>query len=224
MGRGTRALLALAAVATLGGCSCNKILLEPDQDGKVPDVGLGDKGRDQRLPDARKVGDKSAASPDRGAQPDRDGPFASRDIQIADKPLLIDKRLPDTVTPATVVSIAIGPATTCVNVGATLQLTATGTFSDGSAHDVTTQAVWSSNNVAVATVSNAAGSEGLATGTGVGPGIPGQATVTASFGGKSGSIFLSVVEGCKTDTDCFGQACCPTPWGCKLCQPPPCLF
>jgi hypothetical protein len=23
--------------------------------------------------------------------------------------------------------------------------------------------------------------------------------------------------GCQSDTDCFGQRCCPTPWGVKLC-------
>ncbi len=31
--------------------------------------------------------------------------------------------------------------------------------------------------------------------------------------------------GCQQDTDCFGQVCCPTPWGVKLCldtcQPAP---
>lgn len=25
--------------------------------------------------------------------------------------------------------------------------------------------------------------------------------------------------GCQVDTDCFGQKCCPTPWGVKLCAP-----
>ena len=25
--------------------------------------------------------------------------------------------------------------------------------------------------------------------------------------------------GCKADSDCFGQKCCPTPWGVKLCAP-----
>jgi hypothetical protein len=25
--------------------------------------------------------------------------------------------------------------------------------------------------------------------------------------------------GCETDGDCFGQKCCPTPWGVKLCAP-----
>jgi len=25
--------------------------------------------------------------------------------------------------------------------------------------------------------------------------------------------------GCQADTDCFGQKCCPTPWGVKLCAP-----
>ena len=25
--------------------------------------------------------------------------------------------------------------------------------------------------------------------------------------------------GCQSDADCFGQKCCPTPWGVKLCAP-----
>jgi hypothetical protein len=25
--------------------------------------------------------------------------------------------------------------------------------------------------------------------------------------------------GCQADSDCFGQKCCPTPWGVKLCAP-----
>jgi hypothetical protein len=25
--------------------------------------------------------------------------------------------------------------------------------------------------------------------------------------------------GCASDADCFGQKCCPTPWGVKLCAP-----
>jgi hypothetical protein len=25
--------------------------------------------------------------------------------------------------------------------------------------------------------------------------------------------------GCQSDGDCFGQKCCPTPWGVKLCAP-----
>jgi hypothetical protein len=25
--------------------------------------------------------------------------------------------------------------------------------------------------------------------------------------------------GCQLDADCFGQKCCPTPWGVKLCSP-----
>lgn len=25
--------------------------------------------------------------------------------------------------------------------------------------------------------------------------------------------------GCQSDLDCFGQKCCPTPWGAKMCAP-----
>jgi hypothetical protein len=27
------------------------------------------------------------------------------------------------------------------------------------------------------------------------------------------------IFGCQSDADCFGQLCCPTPWGVKLCAP-----
>jgi hypothetical protein len=32
--------------------------------------------------------------------------------------------------------------------------------------------------------------------------------------GYTGSPF-----GCQTDVDCFGQKCCPTPWGVMMCAP-----
>ena len=31
--------------------------------------------------------------------------------------------------------------------------------------------------------------------------------------------YVGAPFGCKTDTDCFGQKCCKTPWGVKLCAP-----
>jgi alpha-tubulin suppressor-like RCC1 family protein len=79
-----------------------------------------------------------------------------------------------TVTGAVLTSIAITPATKSLPDGTTLQLTATGTYSDATTHDITTTVTWTSSSAAVA-VSNAAGSEGLATALGLG-----VATVTAA--------------------------------------------
>jgi hypothetical protein len=74
-----------------------------------------------------------------------------------------------TVTPAELVSISVAPATAEVVVGGAQQLTATGTYSDGSEQDLTASVTWSALDSAVAEVSNASDSNGLATG--VAPGV-----------------------------------------------------
>jgi hypothetical protein len=45
---------------------------------------------------------------------------------------------------ATLVSVAVTPATASIAVGAVQQLTATAVYTDGSARDVTTKAAWTS--------------------------------------------------------------------------------
>jgi uncharacterized protein YjdB len=52
----------------------------------------------------------------------------------------------------TLVSIAVGPATTSVAKGLTLQLTVTGTWSDGSTSDATSRARWTVSDPAIAAV------------------------------------------------------------------------
>ena len=64
----------------------------------------------------------------------------------------------------------------------------TGLYSDNSTQDLTTQVTWTSSDNAVATVSNAAGSNGLATTAGVG-----STTVSATSGAVSGSTSLTVI-------------------------------
>jgi hypothetical protein len=81
-----------------------------------------------------------------------------------------------TSTP-TLVSIAVTPPLPTITVGSTEQFTATGTYSDGSTQNLTTSATWISGNLAVATISNAAGSQGLATSVGVG-----TSAITATLG------------------------------------------
>jgi hypothetical protein len=94
-----------------------------------------------------------------------------------------------TVTDATLVSIEVSPATPSIAHGLTQQFTATGLYSDDSTQDLTTEVTWGSSDAAVATVSNATDSEGLATTAGVG-----STTVSAVSGGVSGETTLTVTD------------------------------
>ena len=100
----------------------------------------------------------------------------------------------DTTTPPpdnipTLQSIEITPSLTKAAAGTTAQFTATGVYSDNSTEDLTAQATWESSDPAVAMVSNAAGSKGVATTTGVG-----SATVSATSGDVSGDTMLTVTD------------------------------
>ena len=68
-----------------------------------------------------------------------------------------------TVTSAELVSIGVTPAAPSVAKGRTQQFTATGVFSDATIANLTASVTWSTTVGAVATVSNAAGSQGLVT-------------------------------------------------------------
>ena len=94
-----------------------------------------------------------------------------------------------TVTDATLVSIEVSPAAPSIANGLTQEFTATGLYTDNSTQDLTTQVTWASSDGAVATVSNAAGSNGLATTAGVG-----STTVSASSGGVTGETTLTVTD------------------------------
>ena len=93
---------------------------------------------------------------------------------------------PATLTPAGLVSIAVTPANPSIAVGATQQLTATGTFSDNSTEQLAS-VTWSSSNPAVAAIDNDAGDAGTAFGL-----AQGTATITAQAGSVSGSVTLTV--------------------------------
>lgn len=92
-----------------------------------------------------------------------------------------------TVTDATLVSIAVTPPTATVPKGLTEEFTATGTYTDGSTKDITSEVTWSSSATAVATVSNAVGEQGTARGV-----EAGTATIRASSGTISGEGVLTV--------------------------------
>ncbi len=72
-----------------------------------------------------------------------------------------------TVTAATLTSISVTPANPSIALGTTRQFTATGTYTDGSTQNLTASVTWSSST-GTATISNAGGSNGLATSVAVG--------------------------------------------------------
>jgi hypothetical protein len=73
-----------------------------------------------------------------------------------------------TVTPAELVSVRVTPAGPSIALGTTLQLAATGMFTDGTTQDLSLAVTWSSLDDSVAAVSNAPGSQGFATSLSVG--------------------------------------------------------
>ncbi len=92
-------------------------------------------------------------------------------------------------------SIAVTPANASIALGNTQQFIATGTFAGtfaGPAHtaNLTASVTWSSSATGVATISNSAGNQGLATSVGAG-----TSTVTARLGTISGSTGLTVTSG-----------------------------
>lgn len=92
---------------------------------------------------------------------------------------------PDAASQSRLTAIDVTSPSATVNVGATMGLTATGTFSDGSTQDLTTQAAWSSSRTSVASVSGDGVVSGIAAGT---------TTITASIGAIRGATNVTVVS------------------------------
>ena len=88
-----------------------------------------------------------------------------------------------TVSPAQLVSLAVTPANPSVAKGLTEQFTATGTYTDGTTADLTSQVTWASANTAVATISASGLARALAAGT---------SSISAVDGGVTGSTVLTV--------------------------------
>ena len=96
-----------------------------------------------------------------------------------------------TVTPAVLVSIAVTPAGSSAPVGSAPAFTATGSYSDGSTQDLTGSVTWSSSDPAVATISNASGSEGLAFAASVGSSTIAATDVATSISGSTGLAVIA---------------------------------
>ena len=92
-----------------------------------------------------------------------------------------------TVTPAVVVSIGVTPSNLTLARGTTVQLTATGLFSDQSTQDLTHQVNWSSSSTAVASIANVASALGLVSAVSTG-----SSTITATRANVSGTCSITV--------------------------------
>lgn len=102
----------------------------------------------------------------------------------------------------TLSSIAVTPTNPSQFNGSSVQFTATGTYSDASTKDLTTQVTWSSSNTAVATITATASSSPW-------PGTcvasSGTSTITATLGAVSGNTTLTcqaVVAGTTENAYC----------------------
>ncbi|WP_061285547.1 beta strand repeat-containing protein [Leptospira interrogans] len=93
-----------------------------------------------------------------------------------------------TVTAAVLVSLSVGPTNSFVYMTQTKNFTATGTYSDGTMQDLTTQVTWTSSDTTLGTISNSFGIEGRATGI-----AAGAVTLTATLGSISGNTSLTVI-------------------------------
>jgi uncharacterized protein YjdB len=90
----------------------------------------------------------------------------------------------------TLTSIAVTPVNPAIQNGTTQQFTATGTYSDNSTKNITTSVNWTSSSTSIATISNTAGSNGLATSL-----ASGSTTIQATLNSVSGSTLLTVTSG-----------------------------
>jgi trimeric autotransporter adhesin len=89
----------------------------------------------------------------------------------------------------TLTAITIDAVNSSIAVGTTLQLHATGAFSDGTTEDLTASVTWASANTSVATVNDSAGSKGLVAG-----GSVGVTTITATQNGRTGVSAFTVTQ------------------------------
>jgi hypothetical protein len=94
------------------------------------------------------------------------------------------------VTAAELTGITVSPSAGTAAASTTLQFTAQGEYSDGTTPDITSQVTWSTSDSTLATVSNTAGTNGLATALKAG----GPVIVTATLGPVSSTAQLTVTQ------------------------------
>jgi hypothetical protein len=96
------------------------------------------------------------------------------------------------VVAATLTSVAVSPQNPSAIVGGTVQLTATGAFSDGSTQDLTSSATWISGTTATASINSSGKATAVA---------PGTTVISAGTNGHSASTTLTVTAAAAAGTD-----------------------
>jgi uncharacterized protein YjdB len=96
------------------------------------------------------------------------------------------------VTPGLLVSIAVTPASPSVPLDTTLQLVATGTYTDGTTGDITQSSMWNSTTASVA-VANAPGPAGQVTALSLGTSVVSATDPTTSITGQTTVIAAPAV-------------------------------
>ncbi|MBI2869173.1 MAG: Ig-like domain-containing protein, partial [Chloroflexi bacterium] len=94
-----------------------------------------------------------------------------------------------TVSPATLASISVTPASPKATLGRSVQFAATGTYTDGSTRDITGTVTWSSDNTTVASISAGGLAAAAAEGTSI---------IGAASGGVTGTTTMTVTPATLT--------------------------
>jgi len=97
------------------------------------------------------------------------------------------------VESAALTSIQVTPQNSTIPTTVAVLFSATGTFANGDTQNLTTAVTWTSSTSSIATISNAQGSNGQATGL-----HPGSTTISAVFGGQVGAASLTVTSATLT--------------------------
>ncbi|HKQ70542.1 MAG TPA: Ig-like domain-containing protein [Polyangiaceae bacterium] len=105
-----------------------------------------------------------------------------------------------TVTTASLQSITVVPAMTTLAIGGSVQLKATGNYSDDTSVDLTASVTWSSSATGIAAVSNAAGQSGFVTAL-----SGGSATISATLGTAAGKALVTVTPATLKQIDITPQ-------------------
>jgi parallel beta-helix repeat protein len=108
-------------------------------------------------------------------------------------------------TTATLVSIAITPSSPSITTGNTQQFTATGTYSNSTTSNITTQVTWKSSNTSVATIAGSGNATTIAAGfttiTATSADISGNTTLTVTSGGTSGGTYSGGTIRIRSDSE-----------------------
>lgn len=92
-----------------------------------------------------------------------------------------------TVTPALISSLQVSASAAAINIGDTTQLSGLGTYTDATMADLTESVTWTSADEGLLTISNDAGTRGLATAV-----ASGTVKVTATIGNVSASYDVTI--------------------------------